>query len=525
MPTDFPEAREVNVEEILREGVPKVDTENINNTKWVYQGKFSDIINAVEPGTTLRLGEGTYEVDVLNQDIASDLVIEGQGDDTLLKVPDGAVGSGEKAFPINDGSGVSNVLIKNLKIDCNQQNQDGQVGGIRIVSATGVVKYDNVTVVNSSEVALTINDSDLGIIQNCHIDVFGNQGPSVTYCNYGRISNCVVHGGFVPGGDTHCHAITFEQTDMGEVIDNMIYDLPETTTGTTILGISIPQFNFSVIGNTIDWVNTNADSTCRGIYVRPGSGITASDGVIAGNVVNYPGYGIMLTSADANAVYNISVNNNTVLNSNNASIRGDNCKNCNFNDNSIRDTSASAIYLGGTGSNNNVIGNSGENILHLVAIVDSVTDCIVKGNRGTGISGWEMTFNSTGHIVEGNYTEGTSVRTTVDNNGIILVNNKGGGISNPDYFKEVRGNTFYLASGTVTHTTGSSTTVSGVGGDEKANYQVRYLKPSGTPPDADYAYSYYFKWDNTNAQWDLVLTWDVDPGVNMDIDYAIDKVS
>lgn len=81
-----------------------------------------------------------------------------------------------------------------------------------------------------------------------------------------------------------------------------------------------------------------------------------------------------------------------------------------------------------------------------------------------------------------------------------------------------------VASGTATLTTGASPAerINGVITIEKLTPILRFAKPSGTTPAAEYSWNSYFEWDDTNGNWDLVFTWKTDPGADLDLDYAID---
>lgn len=75
------------------------------------------------------------------------------------------------------------------------------------------------------------------------------------------------------------------------------------------------------------------------------------------------------------------------------------------------------------------------------------------------------------------------------------------------------------ASGTVTATSGGSTTINGITATETQKPSLVEFSPDAGGVGSDYAAVPYFQWNNANGEWDMVIEWQTDPGSNVDFYY------
>jgi parallel beta-helix repeat protein len=288
---------------------PSVSTDDVFT---VPPGDGADgIKTAVAESVKIQLGDGVYTVTEEIAPLASNLIIEGNGDSTTLRIPDGTVASGEEFHVIRDESGtVSNITVRNLEIDCNYQNQSGYVTGLRIENdGSGVVTFDNVTVGSSNRISHVIRGKGVGIIRDCRAETFGNQGPSVSMkgddddastgvYGFGLITGCVVENGHVPGGDSWCHAILGEGVDRVRVSDNHVRDLPATTSGSSVVAYQCSlSRHVEVVGNSVDWVQTaDSGATVRGVEHITDDRVQADTVLVADNTIVGASEGIAVYS-------------------------------------------------------------------------------------------------------------------------------------------------------------------------------------------------------------------------------------
>jgi len=242
-------------------------------------------------------------------------------------------------------------------------------------------------------------------------------------------------------------------------------------------------------------------------YIKDGSGIVIGfnndnmadrpEKLISDNFIINCSYGIRFTGthSDYGGLTRYVIKNNVILDADNQAIHSE--QNGFLEETVIKDNFIKNANTSGS------------------ADVDSIfmkefKDCIIEGNI---IKGSNVTRK---HIYENSESSGNRiVHNTLED---IIDPITSNGLNTTLMRNSPR---YTLASGTVTHTSGSSTRVNGVASDELAEIQA-IIKPSSSGQvAADYAIDWYFEWDDSAGNWDLVLTWITDPGSDMDFDYKV----
>ena len=304
------------------------------------------IINAIQPNSKIFLKAGVYTIDSTITKAVDNVIIEGEGNGTIIKVADNTP---INAFNITD---VSGWVIRNLQIDGNRANQVNQddfniQNGIMIGNAAGTSIVTDVTIENvfihslwangimarSSNIQrlriqhCTIKDTygdgitvrlgqDVIISENTLINcghVYQNFGGSGTkrHAIYIYGSNFIIANNIIlnSGGD----GIEAYPLSNGTITDNVIVQAGRigiyvqqvsgqgkrvTVSGNTIAGAGVNRtdaewlYGIHIVGGSVAVVGNSVwDVPAVGIYIASG----ADNSTIEGNVIqNVEGKGIVV---------------------------------------------------------------------------------------------------------------------------------------------------------------------------------------------------------------------------------------
>ena len=243
-----------------------------------------DKANAVGGGKVF-IREGTY---ILSTSIymKSNVVLEGAGTLTLLKLKDNATGGATiegrtKMFVI--GGKVNNVVLRNFKIDGNKANQSEIVNGIWFRYSENIV-IENLTIENMNGPGIALEPARKILVLGCRVINTASTG--------------IIVGDF-PGDTFHPEDII--------IVDNYV----DTTGPLFPDGIAVGgrPVNRAVIANN---VVKNAGDV--GIEVQTlDSGNIGYDFIVEGNIViNSDKVGISVNGSNGGVIERFSVHNNIV---------------------------------------------------------------------------------------------------------------------------------------------------------------------------------------------------------------------
>jgi hypothetical protein len=272
-------------------------------------GDYSDIQTAINAlpagGGRVFIKEGTYAISATITINKSNVVIEGQGDTTILELANNV---DDHVFTIGDGATTySNIVLKNFKIDGNSANQASGMGILLDVSPSNLL-LQNLHIVDIKQSGI-YNSGSVGPVSvfNCLIESTGQSGIRSGYAEpmdicfntlvncgvinydsiylvrtrYSRIiGNKVTHD----GSSTSAHGIRTQSSNWCQIIGNYISGANQGIREDFLMYDS--QMGNVVAGNVVE--NTYDD----GLYC-PGR-----EGVCVGNTINSPGSnGITMSGA------------------------------------------------------------------------------------------------------------------------------------------------------------------------------------------------------------------------------------
>jgi len=148
-------------------------------------GDYTDIQSALDAlpagGGLVFVKEGTYTLTSTITIAKSNVTLAGQGDATIIKIGDGA---DINAITLGDGvDPYSNIVIRDLKIDGNEDNQASNGIGIKILGQVSRVVIDGCHVVETRDFSVDSDqDSSYLTIINCLFDSDAG-GVNVNYCH------------------------------------------------------------------------------------------------------------------------------------------------------------------------------------------------------------------------------------------------------------------------------------------------------------------------------------------------------
>lgn len=177
------------------------DSLNKEKADYICDGTADDVqiqaaIDALNGnGGSVVLMEGTFYINapisISNTSPADDNVtLQGQGDSTVLKLPDGNSTSIAIIYISGGDPTVKNTIIRDLKIDGNKDNASGNSYGI-YAHYTENVRIKNVTITNGQGVSygvLSSHCTDLSI-DNCYMSDWGINVIELKNTSRGSITN------------------------------------------------------------------------------------------------------------------------------------------------------------------------------------------------------------------------------------------------------------------------------------------------------------------------------------------------
>jgi hypothetical protein len=215
-------------------------------------GDYSDIQTAINAlpagGGRVFIKEGVYTISASITITKSNVVIEGQGDATIIDVDAGM--DADAIIVGNGGTAYENIILKNFKIDGNSASQ---------ASGYGINLNENLTNILIQGVHL-YDIKDIGIynlvsagrvtIANCKLEITGQNGIYATYCE----PMDIIGNELLTCGNASYSSIHLANTRYNRIIGNKI---THDGTANSAHGIEMESASYSdVIGNTIVGANT-----------------------------------------------------------------------------------------------------------------------------------------------------------------------------------------------------------------------------------------------------------------------------
>jgi parallel beta-helix repeat protein len=234
------------------------------------QIEINQAINSLPTGGgRVVLLEGTYYISGSISISKSNVILEGQGDSTVIYLVDGA-----NAHCIVS-SGVSNIKISNLKIDGNKGNQTVNVNGIYLNNGSNIT-IEKCTITNAKFMNIYLDSLSNNVIKNCLISGSGAIGLFVY-----NSQNAIITGNIVNNSGTVGIYVDF--TNYGIVSCNISYSNLNN-------GILVEDCNYIEVSNNISRNNTN-----YGIIVNNSSNSIITNNHCLNNT--YDGIRLMGTSS------------------------------------------------------------------------------------------------------------------------------------------------------------------------------------------------------------------------------------
>ena len=315
-------------------------------------------VNAVSPGSTIRVCPGTYpEQVVINKNLTLTGYASGSADNPVVVIPSG--GFVPNTVTLTNGGAIAaqilveypatDVTIRNLAVDGSNSNLNNGCGdppliGVYYEGASG--KIESVAVRNQAQ-----NAENFGCQSSAALGILVESGNSEN--STVRIENSTVHG-FQKNGITANEAGTAVA-----ITGNSVIGAGPVNTGQNGIQVAFGATG-SVENNIVGDVDFNGDpseGTATGILVYGSGGMT-----IRGNSVSNTQSGIATVTADTFTADRNQITNNLVTNTH----LGDGidaCSNSNFiGRNTVSTSDESGIHLdgscGSTGSSNVVFRNA-----------------------------------------------------------------------------------------------------------------------------------------------------------------------
>jgi parallel beta-helix repeat protein len=329
----------------------------------------SAIQAAIDVGGRIYFPTGTYLLTTAALTLASDLILEGDGDKSVLKL-----GANLDVLSLD---GLDNVTIRNLKIDGQRATyttttNDGISSPANGTGSTNIL-IENVTITDMAGagiifLAQTGSHSEDIKIKNCRVLNSGAHGIICQdYVDDAVVDNCrVINFGL---GVSDRPGITLGRTANNSQVLDCYVESDGNSLGTSAHGISIEGSHFSVVGNIVTGTvgygievgfakqgtvsGCEVYSTTRAGIAVAGDNTDVSENVtISGNTVVTPtNQGIYAFVANFGSNYHEFVNiiGNTIHNPSDSvvgiGIHVDHTRYGGISDNVISDAALSGIYL------------------------------------------------------------------------------------------------------------------------------------------------------------------------------------
>ena len=344
---------EVNV--ISNDIANNITTAGINNTIYIngviYAKTDTGIENAIAAlpasGGRIVLTEGTYAIASTISVTDDDLIIEGMGNSTVLKVDNSSDAS------VIALTGVDNVTVKNFGVDGNSATQAFSSGIILQSTCSDIRVYD-IDMTDIKNNGITMSDATDVIIQGCRVDLGAGGGDNILVgddCSKVTINGCITSntqagstngiGVFSSAGSTTTDVVITNCVSYGNNGNGINVESEGTVKRVTVTncaamengasGFSMIEtsgtlsevifadcvsWNNGTIGTYVDGADNIQITSCQnmsedtyGIQLNDTSGA-----IIMGNIVNDVGNDCFYVTGDSS---NIIISNNTFKNANN----------------------------------------------------------------------------------------------------------------------------------------------------------------------------------------------------------------
>lgn len=352
----------------------------------VRPGDAADLVSKVASVTsgTLFIPAGTYTVSA-TLSLKSGVTYRGEGDKTVIKLANGsttvnpiiAVGS-------VGGATVSDVAIRDIKVDGNKANQTTLCIGIDVITGLRVlVTGCHVDAVNGYNFHASIGASEVAFIgnisTNSYKEAFEAEGASrITFAD-NIIENAGYAGIYVwadtAGGGTACKDIVIT----GNTVRNYAQQ-----TGANGIAVDDGASGVTITGNTV----SGGSNGGTGIKVGSATSTAVSKVTVTGNTVDSaPADGISITGRATD----VSVGHNVVSSSgtNGIEISGSNVVGVTLNGNHVVSSTNAGIYVNGQAQEVAITGNRIKGNTQSGIWLDQILGATVVGNTvvGNGLTG------------------------------------------------------------------------------------------------------------------------------------------
>ena len=364
---------------------------------YVCDGTADDVqiqaaIDALTSGGRVVLSEGTfnYAATVTDNNVNS-VAIEGQGDSTILRLPNGANAGG--AIIMFNLSSVDNWALRNFRIDGNKANntKDDASRGIVLTTCNDCL-IENVTIDDCPATAIRLVTSSRNTLTNCRVDSSTDHGINITSSSHDNY----LFGGFIRSWEEDQGLGIRFGCDRNKVIGLSIYD-PPTTSGCLQIQTSATACRDNIIANCIiDGNETTPDSrTVSGIFIT--SDNDAIGTVLSGNIIINCRWGVVSQSGVTDGMVS-------------------------FTGNTVRDCDMGMDLQAGTQqwliSNNlfqNMLGTAGDGYA-----INGADHCIIRGNYMTNCAAHGIDVDGDQNIITDNKIDtvihAINIRSGADNN-------------------------------------------------------------------------------------------------------------
>jgi len=255
------------------------------------------INNLPTGGGRVVLLEGTYYISGSISISKSNVILEGQGNSTVIYLVNGANAN------CIVGSSVSNIKILNLKIDGNKGNQTVNVNCIYLNNVSNIT-IEKCAITNSKFANIYLDYISNSVIQNCLISNAGTIGLFVYSSNNSIVIGNIVNNNNSPGiyvGFTNYGIvsgnISYSNLNNGIIVEdcNYIEVSNNISRNNSTIGININNSSHSIITNNHCLSNGNDGIRLAG---------ASSNCLVANNICLGNGqYGIRIFSANCSNNY------------------------------------------------------------------------------------------------------------------------------------------------------------------------------------------------------------------------------
>jgi len=238
-------------------------------------GDYSDIQTAIDAlpagGGRVFVKEGTYTISASITITKSNVVIEGQGDATIIDV--GAAMDADAIIIGDGGTDFANITLKNFKIDGNSAGQ-ASGRGIFLNENLSDILIQGVHLFDIKDTAIyNLVSAGRITIAYCKLEITGQNGIYATYCE----PMDIIGNHLVTCGNASYSSIHLANTRYNRIMGNKI---EHDGTSNSAHGIEMESASYSdVIGNTITGANI-------GYYEYAAMMLMTAGIVVMGNIIS-----------------------------------------------------------------------------------------------------------------------------------------------------------------------------------------------------------------------------------------------